>query len=110
MYPFLEMPKNLHRYKTGASFKKIMMLYRFDKKLRMLLLNEIEKIEIAVREAVMNVTAEMSGDLALPLWGDGGGFSVPPWKIKNIIGLRLVRLVIIVPPQHTACATKERAY
>lgn len=39
----------------------IMMLYRFDKKLRMLLLNEIEKIEIAVREAVMNVTAEMSG-------------------------------------------------
>ena len=62
MYPFLEMPKNLHQYKTGASFKKIMMLYRFDKKLRMLLLNEIEKIEIAVREAVMNVTAEMSGD------------------------------------------------
>ena len=60
-----------------------MMLYRFDKKLRMLLLNEIEKIEIAVREAVMNVTAEMSGDLALPLWGDGGGFSVPPWKKKN---------------------------
>lgn len=28
----------------------------------MLLLNEIEKIEIAVREAVMNVTADMSGD------------------------------------------------
>ena len=62
MYPFLEMPKNLHQYKTGASFKKIMMLYRFDKKLRMLLLNEIEKIEIAGREAVMNVTAVMSGD------------------------------------------------
>ena len=38
------------------------MLYRFDKKLRMLLLNEIEKIEIAVREAIMNITAEMSGD------------------------------------------------
>lgn len=61
-YPFLKIPKNLHQYKTGASFKKIMMLYRFDKKLRMLLFNEIEKIEIAVREAVMNVTAEMSGD------------------------------------------------
>lgn len=62
MYPFLRIPKNLHQYKTSASFKKIMMLYRFDKQLRMLLLNEIEKIEIAVREAVMNVTAEMSGD------------------------------------------------
>lgn len=62
MHPFLKMPKTLHQYKKGASFKKVMMLYRFDKKLRMLLLNEIEKIEIAVREAVMNITAEMSGD------------------------------------------------
>lgn len=62
MYPFLKMPKCLHQYKVGASFKKILVLYRFDKKLRMLLLNEIEKIEIAVRGTVMNVTAEMSGD------------------------------------------------
>lgn len=39
------------------------MLYRFDKKLRLLLFNEIEKIEIAVREAVMNMTAERTGDI-----------------------------------------------
>ena len=38
------------------------MLYRFDKKLRMLLLNEIEKIEIAIRESVMNIVSEMLGD------------------------------------------------
>jgi len=25
MYPFLMMPKNLHQYKTGASFKKILL-------------------------------------------------------------------------------------
>lgn len=62
MYPFLQIPKHEHRYKQGASFKKVMMLYRFDKKLRMLLLNEIEKIEIAIREAVMNIAAEMLGD------------------------------------------------
>ena len=62
MHPLLMMPKTMHRYKPGASFKRVMMLYRFDKKLRMLLLNEIEKIEIAVREAVMNITASMSGD------------------------------------------------
>ena len=62
MYPLLKMPKTMHQYKSGASFKNVMMLYRFDKKLRMLLLNEIEKIEIAVREAVMNITASMSGD------------------------------------------------
>lgn len=62
MYPFLKLPKQEHQYKPGASFRKVMMLYRFDKKLRMFLMNEIEKIEIAIREAVMNVTAEMSGD------------------------------------------------
>lgn len=62
MYPLLKSPKTHHQYKIGASFKKVMMLYRFDKKLRMLMFNEIEKIEIAVREAVMNITAEMSKD------------------------------------------------
>lgn len=62
MYPLLQFPKNLHQYKRGATFQQVMMLYRFDKKLRMLLLNEIEKIEIAIREAVMNLTAEISGD------------------------------------------------
>ncbi len=62
MYPLLEKPKALHLYKSGVTFEKVMRLYRFDKKLRMLLLNEIEKIEISVREAVMNITARMSGD------------------------------------------------
>ena len=57
MHPLLKTPKNLHLYKAGATFNKVMMLYRFDKKLRLLLFNEIEKIEIAVREAVMNMTA-----------------------------------------------------
>ncbi len=63
MYPFLECPKTLHHYKLGASFDKVMRLYRFDKKLRILLFNELEKIEIAVREAVMNITAERTGDI-----------------------------------------------
>ena len=62
MHPFLKMPKEQHQFKDGATFRNVMMLYRFDKKLRMLLLNEIEKIEVAVREAVMNITADMTGD------------------------------------------------
>lgn len=62
MHPLLKQPKTQHLYKEGASFEKVLMLYRFDKKLRMLLLNEIEKVEVAVREAVMNVTAQLSGD------------------------------------------------
>ena len=47
MYPLLKMPKTAHLYKEGSTFKKVMMLYRFDKKLRLLMFNEIEKIEIA---------------------------------------------------------------
>lgn len=67
MHPLLKTPKILHLYKEGATFNKVMMLYRFDKKLRLLLFNEIEKIEIAVREAVMNMTAERTGDIYIGL-------------------------------------------
>lgn len=63
MHPLLKDPKTLHQYKDGATFKQVMMLYRFDKKLCILLFNEIEKIEIAVREAVINITAEQIGDM-----------------------------------------------
>ena len=65
MYHLLKMPKTAHLYKEGSSFKKVMMLYRFDKKLRLLMFNEIEKIEIAIRRAVMQITADMTGN---PFW------------------------------------------
>ena len=54
MYPLLSIPKEQHLFKRGVSFGKVMMLYRFDKKLRLLLFNEIEKIEVAVRCAIVN--------------------------------------------------------
>jgi abortive infection bacteriophage resistance protein len=62
-HPFLKSPKIEHKFKDGTTFDSALMLYRFDKKLRVLLFNEIEKIEIAVREAIMNMTAERSGDI-----------------------------------------------
>lgn len=65
MYPLLQSPKNIHIFKEGSTFEKVMMLYRFDKKLRLLMFNEIEKIEIAVRRAVMQVPAEMTNN---PFW------------------------------------------
>lgn len=65
MYPLLRNPKTEHLFKQGATFKKVMMLYRFDKKLRLLMFDEIEKIEIAVRRAVVQIPAEMAGD---PFW------------------------------------------
>ena len=63
IHPFLKSPKSAHQFKDSATFDKVLMLYRFDKKLRVLLFNEIEKIEVAVRESVMNMTAERSGDI-----------------------------------------------
>ncbi len=42
-----------------------MMLYRFDKKFRLLLFNEIEKIEVAIRSAIVNITSDVIGN---PFW------------------------------------------
>lgn len=57
-YPFLQVPKDLHQFKSNSSFDKVMKLYRFDRKLRMLMFNEIEKIEVAVRSAIVNIIAQ----------------------------------------------------
>ena len=65
MYPLLQMPKEQHRYKPNSTFDQVLMLYRFDKKLRMLIFNEIEKIEIAVRSVIVNIASEMMCD---PFW------------------------------------------
>lgn len=64
MYPLLKMPKIVHLYKESSTFEKVMMLYRFDKKLRLLMFNEIEKIEIAIRRAVMQITADRQAILS----------------------------------------------
>lgn len=65
MYPLLQRPKEQHRYKQNTSFSQVMMLYRFDKKLRLLIFNEIEKIEVAVRSIIVNTGCELTGD---PFW------------------------------------------
>ena len=62
MFPLLQLPKDRHQYKPNTSFNQVMMLYRFDKKLRLLIFNEIEKIEIAVRSTIVNIGTEMTGN------------------------------------------------
>ena len=60
-YPLLKEPKVAHLYKTGATFDMALDMYRFDRKLRILLFNEIEKIEVAVRSAINNrITSELN--------------------------------------------------
>ena len=63
MYPFLAEPKTAHQYKQGITFDRLLRLYRFDKKLRVLLFNEIEKIEVAFRAAVVNTITDRTGDI-----------------------------------------------
>lgn len=63
MYPFLTEPKTNHEYKPGITFDRVLRLYRFDKKLRVLLFNEIEKIEVAFRAAMVSTIIERTGDI-----------------------------------------------
>ena len=65
MYPLLRKPKIEHRYKDNASFDQVLMLYRFDKKLRIFIFNEIEKIEVSVRSAIVGCGCEATND---PFW------------------------------------------
>ena len=62
MHPFLEFPKSENRFKPESSFELVMMLYRFDKKLRLLMFNEIEKIEVAFRTAMIDECTSAFGD------------------------------------------------
>ena len=65
MYPLLRKPKIEHRYKEDTSFDQVMMLYRFDKQLRVFIFNEIEKIEVAVRSAIVGYGCEVTN---VPFW------------------------------------------
>ena len=63
-FPLLQLPKTDHKYKPGASFQNAMDMYRFDRKLRLILLNEIEKIEVAARARITNGVSEATGNLS----------------------------------------------
>ena len=54
MHPLLQAPKSANIFKSDSNFTQVMMLYRFDKKLRLFIFNEIEKIEIALRTAIVD--------------------------------------------------------
>ena len=62
-YPLLKFPKEQHLYKPGATFVQALNMYRFDRKLRLLLFNVIEKIEVAIRSCITNAVSEYFNDL-----------------------------------------------
>lgn len=48
-YPLLQIPKVNHIFKPNSDFQNAFRIYRFDRDLRIFILKEIEKIEIAFR-------------------------------------------------------------
>ncbi len=62
IFPFYKSPKSDLILKEGTTFEQVLTLYRFDKKLRILLFNEIEKIEVAIRSVLANVGCQELND------------------------------------------------
>ena len=70
-YPFLQEPKTSHIYKPDSTFNKVLDLYRFDRKLRLVIFNEIEKIEVAVKSAFVNIVCDKTQDI---FWMTDGSY------------------------------------
>ena len=62
-YPLLKEPKSDHLFKEGTTFDMALDMYRFDRKLRILLFNEMEKIEVAIRSAMNNLISDALSDV-----------------------------------------------
>lgn len=65
LYPFLSIPKQAHIFKSGGLFGHVMTIYEFDRQLRFLIFDQIERIEISVRSAMVNITCNELND---PFW------------------------------------------
>lgn len=63
LYPFLQMPKSAHIYKPGSTFAGAVRLYEFDREFRQFVFDKIERIEIAVRSAIVNIVCSKTGDV-----------------------------------------------
>lgn len=59
--PFYLRGDETHRFATGISFDDVLEVYVFDRELRLLLLDAIERLEVALRAQVANTLAEHHG-------------------------------------------------
>lgn len=63
LYPFLKQPKSEQLFKNGSSLGQALKLYEFDRKLRLIVFDQIERIEVAVRSAIVNITCSETDDV-----------------------------------------------
>ena len=59
-YPFLADKEN-HRYHEGVEFSHIEKLYVFDRRLRLLIIEALEVVEVAIKASVTNAASDMWG-------------------------------------------------
>lgn len=59
--PFYQPGLQEHRFLEGISFEDVLRLYVFDRELRLLLLDAIERLEVALRAQLTNTLAEHHG-------------------------------------------------
>ena len=52
----------LHQFKANTSFDDVLNLYIFDRELRLLVMDAIERIEVAIRAQICNVLCDQSGN------------------------------------------------
>ena len=62
-YPLLKEPKENHRFKNESTFSQAVQLYKFDRKLRLLVFSQIEKIEVATKSQILEKSLQETGDV-----------------------------------------------
>jgi abortive infection bacteriophage resistance protein len=79
-YPLLE-DKEHHKFKSDATFDKGFSLYKFDRELRLLVLGELEKIEVAVRSRLIYMLSHEND----PFWFLNESLFKNEWSHKKSI-------------------------
>lgn len=62
-YPLLKEPKEHHIFKVGSTFNLAVALYKFDRKLRLLVFSQIEKIEVAAKAQITEKGLKETSDV-----------------------------------------------
>jgi len=71
----------LHAFKPGVTFKDVLDVYIFDRELRLLVMDAIERIEVAFRACLSNTMSENHG----PHWFMNPGHFVPKFKHAELL-------------------------
>lgn len=78
-YPFKVLPDR-RRFSPGTTFERALRLYEFDRELRLLVNDAVERCEVAIRSTIVNVTARRLG----PHWFTEPQHFYPGFRISDL--------------------------